>query len=70
MGKGVKGIFFIFFVLIFLLAPASLQAALPLHHDLAPATGGAYQYGLYGYDNPAALIYLLLPDLYFTFSNQ
>jgi len=70
MGKGVKGIFFIFFVLIFLLAPASLQAALPLHHDLAPATGGAYQYGLYGYDNPAALIYLHQPDFYFTWSNQ
>ncbi|NLZ43898.1 MAG: hypothetical protein GX894_03490 [Clostridia bacterium] len=79
MRKGLVGILRVFFILTILpvlamvqilLAPAAVQAALPLHHDLAPAPAGAYQYGLYGYDNPAALIYLHQPDYYFTWSNR
>jgi protease-4 len=74
--KGILRVFFIPALLLFLaiaqilLAPTPVQATLPLHHDLTPAPAGAYQYGLYGYDNPAALIYLHQPDFYFTWSNR
>lgn len=70
MGKGLKGTLQVSFLLVFFLVPAPLLAALPLHQDLLPAVAGAYQYGLYGYDNPAVLVYLHQPDFYFTWSDQ
>ncbi|NLY88354.1 MAG: hypothetical protein GX085_01865 [Firmicutes bacterium] len=70
MRKRLKGVLGVFLILAFLSAPDSTGAALPLHHDLLPAVTGAYQYGLYGYDNPAILTYLHQPDFYFTWSNK
>lgn len=56
--------------LLFLLAAPLFPQSYYQQSKYWMASPGAFKNGLYGYDNPALLVYQHEPDLYFTWSNQ
>ncbi len=64
---------FVFLLIAVLLCIFSIHAqpSFPTYYsqDFQLTSPGAMKFGLYGYDNPAAINYLHQPDLYFTFSD-
>lgn len=52
--------------------PLSVRADFPRYYsltDLSASSPGALKFGLYGYDNPALLMYVRQPDLQFTWTD-